>query len=262
MRVAEIMQRDVVLVQEDDTLAAAADVLRENQISSVIVKEGGLPVGIVTERDFVRLVAEGKDPKRMKVKNWMSRDLVTVEPSTEVGEAARMMAARGIRHLPVVESGELVGVCSIRDPVGKHPALRRLDEERQRDPQARLADRITSFSGSMPFVYVHIVWFAVWIAINLGLLAFHKFDKYPFGLLTMIVSLEAIFLSTFVMISQNRADAKRQVLADHQWELVQQEERQNEELLRLSGQILRLTTAIHELSTGNGRRRKTMVSRS
>jgi uncharacterized membrane protein len=61
----------------------------------------------------------------------------------------------------------------------------------------------------------------------------------------MIVSLEAIFLSTFVMISQNRADERRQVFADNQWRFVQTEERQNEELLQLSNQILELTRAIH-----------------
>ena len=61
----------------------------------------------------------------------------------------------------------------------------------------------------------------------------------------MIVSLEAIFLSTFVMISQNRADAKRQVIANEQWTLVQEEDKQNEELLDLSNQILELTKAIH-----------------
>jgi uncharacterized membrane protein len=64
----------------------------------------------------------------------------------------------------------------------------------------------------------------------------------------MIVSLEAIFLSTFVMISQNRADEKRQVLADHQWQTVQEEEQQDEELLRLSNQILELTKAIHAMN--------------
>ena len=66
----------------------------------------------------------------------------------------------------------------------------------------------------------------------------------------MIVSLEAIFLSTFVMISQNRADAKRQVLADHQWEIVQTEEKQNEDLLQISHQILELTKAVHEITVG------------
>jgi uncharacterized membrane protein len=85
-----------------------------------------------------------------------------------------------------------------------------------RSEQNRLTDAITNFAGSMSFVYVHTVWFGVWVAINLGLLgASLAFDRFPFGLLTMIVSLEAIFLSTFVMISQNRqatrADVRSQV---------------------------------------------------
>jgi uncharacterized membrane protein len=70
-------------------------------------------------------------------------------------------------------------------------------------------------------------------------------EPYPYGLLTMIVSLEAIFLSTFVMISQNRADAKRVVLANQQWATVQDEDKQNQELLRLSNEILELTKAVH-----------------
>ena len=91
------------------------------------------------------------------------------------------------------------------------------------------------------FVYLHILWFAVWILSGV--------EHYPYGLLTMIVSLEAIFLSTFVMISQNRADEKRQVLADHQWQTVQEEEQQNEQLLQLSNQILELTKAIHAMNS-------------
>jgi uncharacterized membrane protein len=127
---------------------------------------------------------------------------------------------------------------TVGDP--RHPALRHHDQRRRARLQNRIADAITSFAGSMPFVYVHIVWFGLWIALGV--------EKYPFGLLTMIVSLEAIFLSTFVMISQNRADAKREVLADHQWEFVQTEEQQNEQLIELSNQILDLTKAIHVMA--------------
>src|SRR5438094_7946279 len=114
---------------------------------------------------------------------------------------------------------------STRPAVGQpvNPALVKHSEERRQSLQARVADVITRFAGSMIFVYVHIVWFVVWIASGV--------EKFPYGLLTMMVSLEAIFLSTFVMISQNRADEKRQVLADHEWELVQSEERQNEQLI-------------------------------
>jgi uncharacterized membrane protein len=119
-------------------------------------------------------------------------------------------------------------------PDPQHPALRKHAEKRAEGLQNRVADAITTFAGSMMFVYIHLGWFAIWIIF--------KVERYPFGLLTMIVSLEAIFLSTFVMISQNRADAKRQVLADHQWEFVQAEEKQNEQLIALSNKILDLTT--------------------
>jgi uncharacterized membrane protein len=121
-----------------------------------------------------------------------------------------------------------------------HPSLIAHAEARGRSLQNRIADVITRFAGSMPFVYVHLVWFSIWIASGA--------EAFPFGFLTMIVSLEAIFLSTFVMISQNRADEKRQVLADHQWELVQLEEKQNTDLIGMSQRILDLTTEIHELT--------------
>jgi uncharacterized membrane protein len=92
----------------------------------------------------------------------------------------------------------------------------------------------------MRFVYIHVIWFALWIGFGV--------EAYPYGLLTMIVSLEAIFLSTFVLISQNRADARRQVVADQQWTTVQEEEAQNIELLDLSRQILKLTKEVHFLT--------------
>jgi uncharacterized membrane protein len=125
-----------------------------------------------------------------------------------------------------------------------NPALLEHARKRAESVQNRIADRITDFAGSMAFVYIHILWFGSWIGFGV--------EKYPYGLLTMIVSLEAIFLSTFVMISQNRADAKRQVLADQQWQTVQEEDRQNVHLLKLSEQILDLTKAVHEASRFEG----------
>jgi uncharacterized membrane protein len=118
-------------------------------------------------------------------------------------------------------------------PQPLNPALLKHSEERAHDVQNRVSDKITAFAGSMTFVYIHVLWFGLWIGLGV--------EKYPFGLLTMIVSLEAIFLSTFVMISQNRADAKRQVIADQQWKTVQTEDQQNQQLLELSKQILTLT---------------------
>lgn len=80
----------------------------------------------------------------------------------------------------------------------------RLQAANKRNLQDRIADGITSFSGHIVFVYVHIVWFGAWIVLNTGRIGVHPFDPFPYGLLTMVVSLEAIFLSTFVLISQNR----------------------------------------------------------
>jgi uncharacterized membrane protein len=79
-----------------------------------------------------------------------------------------------------------------------------------RKPQERISDSITRFSGSTVFVFLHVVWFGLWILLNINLIHVpyvSEFDPFPFGLLTMIVSLEAIFLSTFVLISQNRMSA-------------------------------------------------------
>jgi uncharacterized membrane protein len=117
-------------------------------------------------------------------------------------------------------------VLPIPPPQPIDPALLKHAEKRAQYEQNRIADRITTFAGSMAFVYLHILWFGCWIGFGV--------EEYPFGLLTMIVSLEAIFLSTFVMISQNRAEAKRNVVADQQWRTVQEEDRQNKELISLS----------------------------
>jgi uncharacterized membrane protein len=126
---------------------------------------------------------------------------------------------------------------TIRRP---NPALLEHARERAQSRENRFADRVTAFSGSMRFVYIHVIWFGCWIGFGV--------EDYPYGLLTMIVSLEAIFLSTFVLISQNRADARRQVVADQQWTMVQEEEGQNIELLDLSRQILKLTKEVHSLT--------------
>jgi uncharacterized membrane protein len=110
-------------------------------------------------------------------------------------------------------------------------------ERRASSVQLTVADAITSFAGSMRFVYVHIVIFGIWIATGL-----FGIDKAPFELLTLIVSLEAIFLSTFVMIGQNRQSAFAQAKADHDFNSQEKELDQNTELTK---EIHRLTQELH-----------------
>jgi uncharacterized membrane protein len=80
--------------------------------------------------------------------------------------------------------------------------------------QERMADAITAFSGRMSFLYLHAFWFSLWMLLNTGWFMIRPFDPFPYSLLTMIVSLEAIFLSTFVLISQNRSGAEADRRAD------------------------------------------------
>lgn len=79
------------------------------------------------------------------------------------------------------------------------------EAEQKKGLQEKIADALTRFSGSMAFVYLHAIWFGIWILLNIGWMGSKPFDPFPFSLLTLVVSLEAIFLSTFVLISQNHA---------------------------------------------------------
>jgi uncharacterized membrane protein len=122
-------------------------------------------------------------------------------------------ACRVIDLADGVEDGNLFPVLASRvGHEGKvHRAMKRA--------QDRAADRVTAFAGSLRFVYIHTVWFLFWIVCNTGLFGRRlEFDHFPFGLLTMIVSLEAIFLSTFVMVSQNRQSARSDIRSQLDYE--------------------------------------------
>ena len=119
--------------------------------------------------------------------------------------------------------------------VKHHPVVLQEFEKRAGDFQLRLADRITGFAGSMRFVYLHALAFAVWMLV---------FEKSPWPTLTLIVSLEAIFLSTFVMIGQNRQGAFQQAKADHDYSDVNRLLVENTELTR---SVHRLTNEVHHL---------------
>ena len=119
-----------------------------------------------------------------------------------------------------------------------HPVVLRLNAARYEDIQLRIADRITAFAGSMPFVYVHVAGFAAWMLF---------FEKSPWPTLTLVVSLEAIFLSTFVMIGQNRQATFQQAKADHDFTEQEQELKLNTDLTR---EVHALTLELHQRIVG------------
>ncbi len=118
MRVSEIMTNAAVLDQSDDTLAEAARKMWKQQTGSLLVTDGDDLIGIVTERDVLRAVATGVKLEEARIAEVMTKDVVTVGPGTSLREAAKIMADRWIRHLPVVDGGKLVGVISQRDLAG------------------------------------------------------------------------------------------------------------------------------------------------
>jgi CBS domain-containing protein len=118
MKISEIMTNAAVADAADDTLAEAAAKMWHQQTGSLIVMEGERLVGIVTERDLLRAVAMGQDPHKIALKDVMTTDVITIGPQTRLKEAAKLMATKWIRHLPVVEGDRVVGIISQRDLTG------------------------------------------------------------------------------------------------------------------------------------------------
>lgn len=114
--------------------------------------------------------------------------------------------------------------------------------EDQMSRSDKIADKVTGFAGTMRFLYLHFVWWAFWFVINANFLRI-TFDKYPYGLLTMILSLEAIVLATLIMISQNRQESRDKTQAEHQYKHQEMELKEN---TLLTEEVHKLSKAIHD----------------
>jgi uncharacterized membrane protein len=132
-------------------------------------------------------------------------------------------------------------------------------EEKDRTVVEKAADWIAAFSGSIPFLALHVIWFAIWIGWNVAAPTEQRFDQFPFGLLTMCVSLEAIILSVFVLLSQNRQIEKDKVRADIEYEVNLKAELEvmqlHEKVDRLNESVLARLAALEKQL--NGARRTT-----
>jgi CBS domain-containing protein len=118
VKISEIMTSAVVIDQSDDTLAEAARKMWKQQTGSLLVMEGDELVGILTERDILKAVAAGAKMDEARISEVMTKDVLTIGPQASLREAAKIMADRWIRHLPVVDGGMVVGVLSQRDLAG------------------------------------------------------------------------------------------------------------------------------------------------
>ncbi|MEA2517218.1 MAG: hypothetical protein QOG16_1056, partial [Actinomycetota bacterium] len=116
MKVSELMTKAAVTDAPGDTLAEAAAKMRQQQTGSLLVMKGDQLAGIVTERDLLKVVGEGQDPKNVSLADVMTKDPVTVDPDSSIQEAAKIMFDKWFRHLPVTTGdGKVVGIISLRD---------------------------------------------------------------------------------------------------------------------------------------------------
>jgi CBS domain-containing protein len=115
-RVAEVMTKNPVAVHLDVRLTEAAKIMRDHSIGDVLVTSNGHLCGVLTDRDIVvRAVAENRDPRRTTVGEVCSADIAMLEPEADAADAAKLMRARAIRRVPVVDDGEPVGIVSMGD---------------------------------------------------------------------------------------------------------------------------------------------------
>jgi CBS domain-containing protein len=115
MKVSDLQQHELFTAQAEESLEGAADRMSWHEVGALPVLEGQRLVGIITERDLTAALAEGADPVTTPVSDYMTPAPEVLRPDSELVEAARLMLELGIRHLPVVRGGQLVGVLSMRD---------------------------------------------------------------------------------------------------------------------------------------------------
>lgn len=113
--VAEVMTRDVLSVDPTASIGEAAEKMMDAGVGAVVVMEDSVRlVGIITERDILRAVAQRARAAEARVRQWMTEGVITIDPETTVDEAATMMFEKNFRHLPVMKDGRLLGIVSLR----------------------------------------------------------------------------------------------------------------------------------------------------
>ena len=124
LKAGDVMVREVITIDENASVKEAADIMNQFEIGSIIATRKGKAAGIITERDLLkRIVAEGKNAKKTRVKDIMSSPLVVITPNTDLEEAARLMFEKKIKKLPVIDQNRLVGLVSLTDIARYQPEI-------------------------------------------------------------------------------------------------------------------------------------------
>ncbi len=136
IKAKDVMATEVAIMDEDVSVKKAAEVMSQEGLSAIIVTVEGTAKGIVTERDILkRIVAEDKNARKTKVRQIMSSPLVTIEPSTDLEEAARLMFAKKIKNLPVTHENRLIGLINLQDICRLQPEILKLLKQTMETPK-------------------------------------------------------------------------------------------------------------------------------
>lgn len=124
LKVSDIMTRDVITIEIGKTVREAVEIMNEKGIGCLVVTKGGVPIGIVTERDVLKkIVVEGRDSQKTRIEEIMSSPLITGSPSMTLEDAAKLLILKRIKKLPIVEKGKLVGIVTLFDVVRWEPLV-------------------------------------------------------------------------------------------------------------------------------------------
>jgi CBS domain-containing protein len=136
IKAEDIMVTEVAVMDEDISVKKAAEIMAQEGVSAIIVTVEEKAKGIVTERDIIkRIVAEDKNAKKTKMKEIMSSPLVTIEPNTDLEEAARLMFEKKIKNLPVTHENRLIGLINLQDICRLQPAILRILKQTMKTPK-------------------------------------------------------------------------------------------------------------------------------
>ncbi len=148
LKVGDVMTKGVIYVTPKDNVQRIAEIMKKNDIDSIIVMDRGKGIGIITDRDIIcKIVAEGKDPKTVNVSEVMTSPLITITPDIDIDDAARLMRDKNIKRLVVVKNNKIIGILSEFDIIRVEPALHLLIREHSQWDIADIPSPAGTISG-------------------------------------------------------------------------------------------------------------------
>lgn len=147
IKVGDVMSKGIITVSPGDNVKKACEIMSKHDLSGLTVVEKGKLAGMLTQGDLVPMIAAGKDPSKIKVKDIMGKKLVKIDPSADVSEAAKLMVQKKVKRLPVLKKGKLVGVITQTDIVRISPSVYDLIFEKAKIETGTLLEEEIGLSG-------------------------------------------------------------------------------------------------------------------